>query len=129
MRFESRTTETVTADPGEVHEMPARPYEVLEANLAFYSDPACAQRVEGASLIVLKSIDPCQKHVTIECLPTTKEYRKGQIVTWELNLKRMWDAAWYRSLEDGQIIRAWTQSVEFRGRVVILGTHPAKPQR
>ncbi len=50
-------------------------------------------------------------------MPTRRDYEKDQLVTWELNNKRLWDAAWYRNPDSGEIERAWSQSVEFIGRV------------
>jgi len=50
-------------------------------------------------------------------MPTRRDYEKDQLVTWELNNKRLWDAAWYRNPDNGEIERAWPQAVEFIGKV------------
>jgi len=54
----------------------------------------------------------------IECMPTRKRYQAGQIVTWELNKDQIWEDAWYRNPETEKVEKAWTQAVEFEGRIV-----------
>ena len=97
--------------------MPERPYRVLYSNLPFYSDSKCEQKVQGATLVILRCDDPRQSHHPIECMPTSKSYEPGQIVRWDLNNKKLWELSWYRHPETGKIERAWAQSVEFVGKV------------
>ena len=110
--------EEFNPDPGQTHEMPARPYRVLHADLPFYSDAECRTDVKGARLLVLQCEDPKQKQKTVECMPAMKTYSRGQIVQWELNPKRIWDAAWYVNPDTGNREKAWSLAVEFVGRVV-----------
>jgi hypothetical protein len=105
-------------EPEETTSMPARPYRVLHADLPFYSDSKCEKEVQGARLVVLRCEDPAQKQKTIECMPVVKNYRQGQIVSWDLNNKRLWELSWYRNPDTGEPERAWTQAVEFTGKVV-----------
>ncbi len=105
-------------NPGETHVMPARPYRVVQANLPFYSDADCRTRVEGARLLILQCEDPNQKQRVLECMPALKEYSPGQIVQWELNNKNVWETAWYVNPDTGKKEQAWSQAVEFQGRVV-----------
>jgi len=98
--------------------MPRRPYEVLHADLPFYSDQAGTLEVTGARLVVLKCRDSKQLHQPVECMPVRRNYRTGQIVNWDLDNKKMWDQAWYRDPDTGEIDRAWAQAVEFIGQVV-----------
>jgi hypothetical protein len=104
-------------DPGSIEVMPARPYRVLQADLPFYADPECRNRVRGARLIVLQCEDPRQEQRTIECMPAVKDYRQGQIVQWDINHKRLWDDAWYVNPDSGSKEKAWARSVEFVGKV------------
>jgi hypothetical protein len=97
--------------------MPARPYRVLHADLPFYSDPECGIEVRGARLVVLQCEDPVQQHHPVECMPALKDYRKGQVVRWDTNHKRVWDAAWYVNPETGSKEKAWAHAVEFMGGV------------
>ncbi len=105
-------------NPGETHEMPERPYTVLHDPLPFYSDPECRNQVSNARLIVLRSDDPRQKHHPIECMPTRKNYRKGQTLVWDINHKLQWEESWYINPDTGGKERAWARAVEFIGKVV-----------
>jgi hypothetical protein len=118
-RNRTNTTELVDPDPGSVDWMPARPYRVLHTDLSFYSDPECSLRIEGAHLIVLKSEDPKQQQQAQECMPTRKKYNVGQLVQWDLNNKKVWQTSWYKNPETGAAEMAWTQAVEFIGKIVM----------
>jgi hypothetical protein len=109
--------EPFNPDPGEMDAMPVRPYRVLHADLPFYSDPECKIEVPGARLIVLQCEDSRQKQRTIECMPTMKRYRKGQLVRWDINHKQQWEKAWYINPDTGQSERAWALAMEFLGPV------------
>jgi hypothetical protein len=121
IRKRSGESEVFDPNPGSTMSMPARPYRVLYADLPFFSDPGCRSKVEGASLVVLDSEDPAQRHQVRECMPTRKKYKAGQLVEWDLNNKRIWSSGWYIHPETGKTDRAWTQAAEFVGRVVIAG--------
>ncbi len=110
------------SNPGLTHEMPARPYRILHADLPFYSDPDCRNEVLGKRLIVLRCEDPRQKQNVVECMPTSKRYAQGQIVKWDIDPKKLSAASWYRNPDSGNKERAWAQSVEFIGKVVEVGS-------
>lgn len=110
------------SNPEVIHEMPARPYRILHADLPFYSDPDCLNEVEGKRLIVLRCEDPKQKQNVVECMPTSKRYVQGQIVSWDIDPKKLSAASWYRNPDSGNKARAWAQSVEFIGKVVAPGS-------
>jgi hypothetical protein len=117
-RRKSEATEVFDPNPGTVHAMPARPYRVLSADLAFYSDPECKSRVSDATIVVLRSEDPRQQHQVQECMPTRKKYQAGQLVEWDLNNKQIWQDNWYINPATGKAEKIWIQAVEFVGRVV-----------
>jgi hypothetical protein len=119
-RFAGNETEPAASAlcPEETREMPARPYRVLHANLTFYSDAKCLMPVRGAALVVLKSEDPAATFHPIECMPSRLQYEQGQTVSWEINKDLLWEMSWYKNPETGQAEKAWTQAVEFIGRVV-----------
>ncbi len=119
-RKKSHRSELFDPNPGTVDTMPARPYRVLHADLPFYSDPECRFRVQGATLVVLRSEDCKQNHQVTECMPTRKKYQPGQLVEWDLNNKMIWQNNWYRNPETGAPELAWVQAVEFIGRVVAV---------
>lgn len=108
-------------NPGEIHEMPTRPYTILHADLSFYTDPECRFEARAARLIVMRCDDPRQKDHPVECMPTSKRYRSGQTVTWDINPKRLWQTAYYLNPDTGNKERAWAQAVEFIGKVVNTG--------
>jgi len=114
--------EVFDPEPGVITEMPARPYRVLHADLPFYSDPQCTAEVCGARLIVIRSEDPRQDHHPVECVPCRKNYRRDQILLWDINHKKIWDQAWYINPDTGQKEKAWMGAVEFIGKV--YANHP-----
>ena len=115
--------------PKETHEMPVVPYRVLHADLPLFSDPECQNLVPGARIVVLEALDPDDQFPEFDVVPTQKSYQTGQIVTWELNNKSMWEAGWYQNPETGQTERAWTMSVEFIGRLISSRTLEANEKR
>ncbi len=104
-------------NPGFIDVMPSRPYLVVHADLPFYADAECRNQIRGARLMVLQCEDSLQNQRTIECMPAVKNYRKGQIVQWETNHRRLWDDAWYINPENHSKEKAWTRAVEFTGKV------------
>jgi hypothetical protein len=111
-------SEIFNSSPEITGRMPARPYRILHADLPFCSDQECKSKVEGASLVVLRSEDPKQQHQVQECMPTRKTYQPGQLVQWDLNNKKIWQDSWYCNPETGKTEKAWTQAVEFVGKVI-----------
>jgi hypothetical protein len=104
--------------PETIDAMPLRPYTVLHSDLPFFADPECRKEVGGACLIVLRCEDQRQEERPVECMPTRKHYRKGQLVRWDINHKRQWETAWYVDPDTGRKERAWAMAVEFIGPVV-----------
>jgi hypothetical protein len=119
-RKKHTSAEVIDPDPGSVDQMPARPYRVLHTDLPFYSDPECNLRIDEAHLIVLESEDPMGPDHVQECMPTRKKYRAGQLVQWDLNNKKVWQNCWYKNPETGAAEMAWTQAVEFIGKVITV---------
>ncbi len=104
--------------PEEIDYVPVRPYRVIYADLPFYSDPECKMEVKDARLVVLRCEDRRQKHETIECMPTLKNYKPGQLLLWEINPRKQWEAAWYADPATGEKAKAWVLAAEFLGKVV-----------
>ena len=104
--------------PDEISQMPVRPFRVIHADLPFYSDANCQNQIPNARLVILQCVDTIQKRNDADCMPSRKRYKQGQIVSWDLNNKMIWQSAWYRNPETAQIEKAWAQSVEFIGKVV-----------
>ncbi len=117
--FGRKKHEVFDPNPGETSWMPARPYRVIQPDLPFYSDPQCKRKVQSAHLILLQCEDPKQKQRTVECMPTRKNYEAGQLVSWDLDNKKIWGNCWYKNPDTNNNEKAWSQAVEFIGRVAI----------
>jgi len=113
--------------PDEIRKMPVRPFRVIHADLPFYSDSKCQDEIPDARLVILQCIDTIQKRNDADCMPSRKRYIQGQIVGWDLNNKKIWQSAWYRNPETAQIEKAWTQAVEFVGKVVAADVAASAP--
>ena len=105
------------SEPGTTEEMPVVPYRVMYCNLPFYSDAECKHQVDGASITVLRPLDP-EIFGTLDVVPTTKYYQIGQYLSWKLNKENLWEDCFFRNPETGQIEQAWTVHVEFVGDVI-----------
>lgn len=111
-------TEPYDTDPGETDTMPVVPYRVLYADLPFFSDSDCTDPVSGASIAILEGLDPDDELHELDVVPSRKSYQPGQLVSWFLNHKQIWEECWYRNPETGQVERAWTVHAEFTGQVI-----------
>ncbi len=104
--------------PEEIDELPLIPYRVLYSDLPFYDDPACQNEVTDARIAILEALDPDDELMELDVLPTRKDYQPGQLVTLNLNNKRLWEESWFRNPETQQIEQAWTLHVEFIGQII-----------
>lgn len=60
---------------------------------------------------------PGEAAKTFRIFPTTRDdYIKGEILSWEWNMNRVWGEAWYRDPRTNEIKKAWGQAAEFVGR-------------
>lgn len=110
--------ESFDPKPEETDELPFIPYRVLYTDIPFYEDPACEQEVTDARIAILEAIDPDDERMEVDVLPTRKHYQPGQLVTLNLNNKRLWEQCWFRNPETQQIEQAWTLHVEFIGQII-----------
>ncbi len=104
--------------PEQTDQFPQVPYRVLHTDIAFYSDPECKNEVKEARITILETLDPDDKFRELDIVPTRTDYRQGQLLTWSLNNKQLWEESWYKHPETQQIERAWTQHVEFTGELI-----------
>jgi hypothetical protein len=73
----------------------------------------------GVRGVILETTIPDGNDVTYRIFPTTRtDCEVGQQVAWEWNMdvSRIWPAAWYRDPLEGDIREAWGSSMEFIGR-------------
>lgn len=113
-----RTTARLGARPEETDVMPVVPYRVLYTDLPVFSDPECRNQIPDARIAILLPLDPDDQILELDVVPTRCSYQPGQIITWELNNKRTWEAGWYRNPDTGQVEQAWTMHVEFIGEII-----------
>jgi len=65
----------------------------------------------------------------IRVYPTTRDYKAGQILSWEWSFQRAYPESWYRD-KDGSPRYAWSESLEFVGRPLTdLDRVPAEERR
>jgi len=82
-----------------------------------YADQLGSQKIEGVHAVILEHIDNSTKSKRLLILPTTREYKKGQLVSWEWNLDLEFRQSWYLNPDTGKIEGAWGEkSKEFTGR-------------
>lgn len=105
-------------EPEQTDTVPVVPFKVMEADVPIYSDPGCKQQVEEGRILILLGLDPDEKIVEEEIVPTRMRYQKGQYVTWSFNSKKIWEDCWYRDPRTGDICKAWPLHVEFVGAVI-----------
>jgi hypothetical protein len=90
---------------------------IYDPGVPFYSDSGCTKRIEDARAVLLTTVSPGGATRTRRVFPTARtDYAKGQLVAWEWNMGRVWNAAWYRDPDTGAIGEAWGSSAEFVGR-------------
>ncbi len=97
--------------------VPVVPHKVLYTDIPFFTDKECTQEVADARVTVLQPLDP-DGFQMIDIVPTSKEYRIGQYLSWQLNKEKLWEECYFRNPRNGQIEQTWTMHVEFVGKVV-----------
>ena len=125
----SESTAQLGARPEETDQMPIVPYRALYTDLPVFSDAECRNRIPDTRIVILLPLDPDDQILELDVVPTRYSYQPGQIITWELNNKRTWEAGWYRNPDTGQVEQAWTMHVEFIGEVVQPKTLEANRQK
>lgn len=104
-------------EPAVTEDMPVVPYRVLYCDIPFYSDAECTKVVQGASISILRPLDP-ENFGTMDVVPTTKKYQVGQYLSWRLNKENLWEDCFFKNPETARIEQAWTVHVEFVGEVI-----------
>jgi hypothetical protein len=91
---------------------------VLYTELSLFSDAAGKQSIPGVWGLMLENTSSDGKETkSVQVLPTSRmDYRVGDELTWEFDLRKVHAEAWYRDPADNQIKHAWQQAAEFAGR-------------
>ena len=100
-----------------LYAIPLEQNTVYHPGVSVYSDAACTQLIPDAKGLILQTTSPEGGIKSFRIYPTTRtDYVKGEHVTWEWNLQKIWGPAWYRDPDGDKIKAAWTSSAEFVGR-------------
>jgi hypothetical protein len=94
--------------------VPRQTYKV-SALVPFFSDRSATMRVDGALAVILETTTTDGRHL-YPAYPTTKAYKRGQILSWEWNLRNVWGASWYKDPVTGETKHGWDSAGEFVGR-------------
>ena len=90
---------------------------VHNAGTPIFSDPNCTNEIVNAKGIILKTKSSSGANTFYRIFPSTRtHFVKGKRVAWEWSFDNVWNAAWYRDPDTGEIKQAWISSAEFIGR-------------
>jgi TIR domain len=81
-----------------------------------FEDDECQRKYADVRGLILETISPGATSSSRRIFPTTHEYPRGKVVTWEWNSARQWASAWYREPGTGAVEYAWGGALEFAGR-------------
>jgi hypothetical protein len=98
----------------------AIPHEVNTVHhpgVPIYSDAECRKEIDGARGVILETVSPGGVTKMKRIFPTTQtHFKKGMRVAWEWSNARIFERAWYRDPDTGEIRDAWGSWMEFIGR-------------
>lgn len=91
---------------------------VYHPGVDLFEDEECTKKIEGVKGVILETTSPGGTKVFFRIFPTTNPeyYEKSKRVTWEWNLTRVWEQAWYLDPDDNTKKIAWGSAGEFIGR-------------
>lgn len=91
---------------------------VYDPGVILYSDSECTQKIHDAKGLILETTSPGKAEVSKRIFPTTRPeyYQKGKQVTWEWNLSKVWQQAWYIDPDTKEKQKGWDSAGEFVGR-------------
>lgn len=104
-----------------VRAIPHETFRVREADVPLYEDPAGRRDRSDVVGVVLDVTSPGGTQREVRVFPTTRRghYSVGMRVAWDFDIKRVWDASWYRHPESGSLELAWNSAAEFTGEPIV----------
>ena len=94
-------------------------HSVLHSEVPVYSNPECTVERTDVKGVILESVSPGGLRKSKHIFPSTsKDFKKGQIVSWEWNLRNVWKETWFIEPETGEKKSAWHSAGEFVGRSI-----------
>jgi len=94
--------------------VPRETYKVLGV-VPFYFDPGLTTEVPGARAVIL-DIEAADGNRRVSAFPTTRSYKRGEVLSWEWDFGRVWGPSWYKDPDSGEVTKGWDSSAEFTGR-------------
>lgn len=91
---------------------------VYHPDVEIFSDPKCTIPITNAKGLMLETLSPGGVEKSYRIYPTTKigYYKKGERISWEWDLRNVWNDAWYKDPKTKEIKQAWNSSGNFIGR-------------
>jgi hypothetical protein len=73
-------------------------------NIKLYVDERCETELVGATGVMIRQTMTEGLEARLDVFPTTRtDYKAGERVTWDWNMARIWQAAWYKDPKTGAI--------------------------
>ncbi len=89
---------------------------IREPDVTMYKDRSLSV-LHDTRGVMLTQLDETGKVLNISVYPRLQEYTKGRFVSWEWNMKRVFDSeGWYLDPGTSRAKAAWRQSATFAGR-------------
>lgn len=100
-----------------VHAVPSEENRVYHPGVEIYKDRDGTKPVPGFLAVILETQRPgIAKRVQRVFLTTRTDYKKGQRLSWEWNMKVSAGPSWIRHPDTNELQQAWASCSEFVGR-------------
>ncbi len=97
--------------------MPREVNVVYEPAAVVYMDADLCTPMPNVHGVILETHAPGGTTKTLRIFPTTRtHFKKGHQVAWEWNMATVFDQAWYKTPDTGEVREAWSTAAEFVGR-------------
>lgn len=105
--------------PPMTDEMPVVPHRIIHTGLVFYYDEGCKDQVDDGHILILEPLDPDDAIHELDVVPTQLDYQQGQLVYFQTDHHKMWDACWFHNPISGKVEKAWNVvAASFVGPVI-----------
>ncbi|HRH16974.1 MAG TPA: hypothetical protein PLS22_05925 [Aquabacterium sp.] len=90
---------------------------VYHPGVEVFKDPGCSIPWQNTKGVILETETPGGTQRFFRIFPTTRaHFQTGRRVAWEWGSGTIWNDAWYKDPDSGEIKLAWNSSMEFVGR-------------
>jgi hypothetical protein len=98
---------------GALRALPHETHTVRFPAVEVFADDTATQPRE-IKAVVLDTTSP--GNARRDVFPTRRQYREGQVLSWEWDTSRAWNESWYRDPDTNEVMKAWDSAAEFAGR-------------